>query len=157
MDVELPDGRVVQGVPDGMGQLQVADKLRRNGINVPDEWLKTGAPPKASLSAPNQFTEAGRSQADAEWTKQKEKDIGQMKEFGQHAASSAVDTAKGLLNIAVHPIETAKRVPELVSRGAEDVAHAVAHPMETVQKGADYLRNLTPGKVGDIAGGLAVG
>src|SRR3974390_384525 len=89
MDVELPDGRVVQGVPDGMGQLQVADKLRRNGINVPDEWLKTGAPPKASLSAPNQLPEAGRAQADTDFAAQKEKDLAQMKEFGTHAVKSA--------------------------------------------------------------------
>lgn len=43
MDVRLPDGTIIQGVPDGTTKAQLADKLKRNGYTVPDEWL--GAPP----------------------------------------------------------------------------------------------------------------
>lgn len=43
MDVRLPDGRTLRGVPDGTTKAQLAEKLRSNGIDIPDEWL--GAPP----------------------------------------------------------------------------------------------------------------
>ena len=42
MDVQLPDGTVVQGVPDGTTKMQLAQKLHDNGRAVPPEWL---APP----------------------------------------------------------------------------------------------------------------
>jgi hypothetical protein len=43
MDVRLPDGTVVQGVPDGTTKAQLAQKLKSNGREVPKEWLE---PPK---------------------------------------------------------------------------------------------------------------
>jgi hypothetical protein len=39
VDVRLPDGTIVQNVPDGTSRAQLAEKLRRNGYDVPDEWL----------------------------------------------------------------------------------------------------------------------
>lgn len=44
MDVKLPDGTIVRGVPDGMTKAQLAEKLKANGMNVPDEWLAPAAP-----------------------------------------------------------------------------------------------------------------
>ncbi len=46
MDVQLPDGTTVQGVPDGTTKAQLAQKLTANGRNVPDDWLtpSTAAP-----------------------------------------------------------------------------------------------------------------
>jgi len=40
MDVRLPDGTVVKGVPDGISKSDLATKLKSNGMNVPEEWLK---------------------------------------------------------------------------------------------------------------------
>ena len=39
MDVRLPDGTIIQNVPDGTTRAQIAEKLRANGIQIPDEWL----------------------------------------------------------------------------------------------------------------------
>jgi hypothetical protein len=39
MDVRLPDGTVIQNVPDGTTKAELAGKLKANGMSVPDEWL----------------------------------------------------------------------------------------------------------------------
>jgi hypothetical protein len=39
MDVRLPNGVIVRGVPDGMSRADLAEKLRSNGMDVPDDWL----------------------------------------------------------------------------------------------------------------------
>jgi hypothetical protein len=40
VNVELPDGTLVEDVPDGIGREALATKLRANGMTVPDEWMK---------------------------------------------------------------------------------------------------------------------
>ncbi len=44
MDVQLPDGRVLKGVPDGTTKAQLAAKLQSNGMDVPAEWMQSAAP-----------------------------------------------------------------------------------------------------------------
>lgn len=44
MDVQLPDGTVLQGIPDGTTKAQIATKLKAAGHAVPDEWLAPKAP-----------------------------------------------------------------------------------------------------------------
>lgn len=39
MNVQLPDGTVVEDIPDGISQRDLAVKLKANGMKVPDEWL----------------------------------------------------------------------------------------------------------------------
>lgn len=39
MDVRLPDGTVIQNVPDGTTKAQLVAKLKGNGMAVPAEWL----------------------------------------------------------------------------------------------------------------------
>lgn len=39
MDVTLPDGTVVKGVPEGTTKAQLAAKLKANGHDVPDAWM----------------------------------------------------------------------------------------------------------------------
>ncbi len=48
MDVTLPDGRVIRGVPDGTTKAQLAAKLKANGIAAPEEWNEQ---PKQDTSA----------------------------------------------------------------------------------------------------------
>lgn len=40
MDVRLPDGTVIKGVPDGTTRADLVAKLQRNGVAVPAEWLQ---------------------------------------------------------------------------------------------------------------------
>jgi hypothetical protein len=39
VNVELPDGTVVEGIPEGITKRELATKLKANGMTVPDEWL----------------------------------------------------------------------------------------------------------------------
>lgn len=46
MDVRLPDGTVIQGVPDGTTKADLAAKLKSNGMAVPAEWLAAAPAPQ---------------------------------------------------------------------------------------------------------------
>ncbi len=41
MNVRLPDGTIVQNVPDGTTKADLAAKLQNNGMAVPSEWLQS--------------------------------------------------------------------------------------------------------------------
>jgi hypothetical protein len=43
MNVRLPDGRIVENVPEGTTKSQIVEKLRSSGVNVPEEWVKEAA------------------------------------------------------------------------------------------------------------------
>lgn len=54
MDVRLPDGTVIQNVPEGTTKADLVAKLKNNGMAVPSEWLQ-------SAPAPQPVQEAGKS------------------------------------------------------------------------------------------------
>lgn len=39
MNVELPDGTIIEGVPEGTTKAQLVQKLTANGMSVPAEWM----------------------------------------------------------------------------------------------------------------------
>ncbi len=45
MDVRLPDGTLIQGVPDNMTRAELVTKLQGNGMAVPADWLQSAAAP----------------------------------------------------------------------------------------------------------------
>lgn len=49
MNVTLPDGTVVQGVPDNITKADLAAKLKANGMKVPDAWMGAPAPKGPTL------------------------------------------------------------------------------------------------------------
>ncbi len=51
MDVRLPDGTIIQGVPDGTTKADLVAKLKGNGMVVPSEWLEASAPEPTSVAA----------------------------------------------------------------------------------------------------------
>lgn len=51
MDVKLPDGTVVQGIPDGTTKQQLAERLQKNGMKVPQDWLAPTPKPTAGQRA----------------------------------------------------------------------------------------------------------
>lgn len=52
MDVQLPDGRVLQGVPEGTTKAQLAAKLQANGMAVPKAWMEPTAPARPMVQTP---------------------------------------------------------------------------------------------------------
>lgn len=53
MDVQLPDGSIIKGVPDGTTKADLAQKLQANGRKVPAEWLSPKDQPKALSWGPS--------------------------------------------------------------------------------------------------------
>jgi hypothetical protein len=56
MDVQLPDGTTVRGVPDGTSKADLFAKLKANGHPVDDSWLGTASPAKAPEQPPQSLT-----------------------------------------------------------------------------------------------------
>ena len=50
MDVKLPDGTIIQNVPDGTTKADLVAKLKSNGMAVPSEWLAPAPQQQASQS-----------------------------------------------------------------------------------------------------------
>lgn len=46
MDVRLPDGTIIQNVPDGTSKADLVTKLKANGMAVPAEWLGDAPKPE---------------------------------------------------------------------------------------------------------------
>ncbi len=44
MNITLPDGTVLQNVPDGTTRSQIATRLKASGRQIPDSWLQTAQP-----------------------------------------------------------------------------------------------------------------
>lgn len=57
MDVRLPDGTIIQNVPDGTTQADLVAKLQRNGMTVPADWLA----PAPDAPQPDPVQTAGAS------------------------------------------------------------------------------------------------
>lgn len=53
MDVRLPDGTIIQNVPDGTTRADLVTKLQRNGMAVPSEWLADSKPQPAPEVKPD--------------------------------------------------------------------------------------------------------
>ena len=49
MNVELPDGTVLQDIPEGTTRQQIAEKLKANGRDVPDDWMQESKPRRSPL------------------------------------------------------------------------------------------------------------
>ena len=60
MDVRLPDGTVLRGVPDGTTKAQIVAKLQANGKPIPAEWLADAPTPQASQQAGSALREIPR-------------------------------------------------------------------------------------------------
>lgn len=48
MDVALPDGTIIRGVPEGTSRKELAAKLKKSGYNIPPDW-ETPEEPKRSI------------------------------------------------------------------------------------------------------------
>lgn len=72
MDVELPDGTLLQDVPDGTTKAEIAAKLSASGRSVPKEWMQ----PKTGADAiPGQSKKAPASDHDAHSSEEYESPI----------------------------------------------------------------------------------
>src|SRR5574343_1248009 len=49
MDVRLPDGTVIQNIPDGTTKAELVGKLKANGYPVPSDWLPQEKPASGGI------------------------------------------------------------------------------------------------------------
>lgn len=99
MDVRLPDGTIIRNVPDGTTRAQLADKLRRNGYEVPDDWMQPSPQPQQqTLAEAAPDTAAPATAADR----------AQALTSGFH---------RGLANVAGLPVDTGANVLDLAKAG----------------------------------------
>lgn len=70
MDVRLPDGTIIQNVPDGTTKADLVSKLRGRGMAVPADWLGEATKPAATerekllASAPMRLAKGGKDPID---------------------------------------------------------------------------------------------
>lgn len=147
IDVTLPDGTVIKGVPDGTTKQELAEKLRSKGYNVPDTWLSI--PRKSPIDAKKDFEKRYQDQQD--------KMVSEMS-TGQRLAAAAgkavVDTGRGLGEIVglVSPQDVAKAREAdaaLLRTGAGKTGNVLGYVAEAVP-----LSRVMPGVGTGVASAL---
>lgn len=141
MDVQLPDGTVIEGVPDGMSKAELTAKLRKNGYDV--SQLETPKTPTLLSETKNLTNEVGRQ-------------AGLFARAGVKGALAlpgmVSDAATGLVNTGLDLFDSAT--------GAKDKGFR----FQTVSSAADNLmnaagvakpKNATERVVQDVTGALA--
>jgi hypothetical protein len=98
IDVTLPDGTVIKGVPDGTTKAQLAEKLRAKGYNVPDAWL-SGSRASPLASRPRPGTPEWKAQEEANYQKTQDEMVANMstgERLAVGAGKAIYDTGRGL-------------------------------------------------------------
>jgi hypothetical protein len=90
MDVQLPDGTTVRGVPDGTSKADLFAKLKANGHPVDDSWLGTSAPKTPEQSPQNMTAFVGGNLS---------KGLADVAGLPVDLAHSAIEGTKGLANL----------------------------------------------------------
>lgn len=105
MDVRLPDGTLIQGVPDTITRTELATKLKANGMAVPADWLSDApkAEPSISEKAGAALKDTGRQ-------------IGLTARYALEGAPGIVDTLATPLRMAGSAI-TGRPVPPVGGEG----------------------------------------
>lgn len=94
MDVRLPDGTVIQNVPDGTTKADLVAKLKGNGMAVPSEWLE--AKPTSSEAQPA-AVQAGQALGGIP------RQLGLTARYGVEGLASLADPLRMALNAAGVP------------------------------------------------------
>lgn len=165
MDVRLPDGTVIKGVPEGTTKAQLVEKLTRNGYSVPAEWMSEAKPrvdPTEGMSTAERFLAgAGKGMVDL------------ARGVGQRVGlvdQSAIDAAKeldaplmrtGAGKAGAVAGNVAVALPAALVPGANTVAGAamtggVMGALQPTATGESVAENTLTGAAGGV-GGLMLG
>lgn len=157
MNVELPDGTVVEDVPEGISRADLATKLKANGMAVPSEWLgkrKVGpvetalrTAGEAARTAVGMFdmaaaglasTFGGSEEADRVLAMREERQQGMRTAYAQKPDEEFSGAGQLLGGVASMPIEMV---------GGMGVQHGIERSAEVLDRG---------GSMGQAAGAGAV-
>ena len=112
MDVKLPDGTIIQNVPDGTTKADLVAKLKSNGMAVPSEWLAPAPQAQASQSVGTGIRDIPRQ-------------IGLTARYGIEGLGRMADVVtEPVRQFVVNPLARLVGVPEAASSG--DAASTLA-------------------------------
>jgi hypothetical protein len=158
MDIQLPTGEILTGVPDGTTKSQLVAKLYQKGISVPEEWLPEkqrgwsqfldshGFQKISPLYTP-EFAEKARVQIEKD-AKEYAPTGTNAQNFMAGAGKSVVDLGRGLKQIGAEAGNAAGIVPD------QTVAN-VQSDIDAAKLRDAALMETKAGLGGDIAGTLA--
>lgn len=148
MDVRLPDGTIIKNVPDGTTKADLVQKLQRNGMAVPAEWLQPAA--SAPSAQPPAVVQAGDS------LRQISRQVGLFVRHGVEGLGQLADVVTEPIRVGVvNPIARLVGAPQ----ATESTGQAVSRLADTV--GLPKPENATERVVGDasrmVAGSIGMG
>ena len=137
MDVTLPDGTVIKGVPDGTTRAQLADKLKASGMKVPDSWMA------ASRSSPLDL--AAKLKADATKANSPEERAKRYQQYQDQQVASMSTAQKIGAGAGKAVYDTGRGIGQLLGlESKQDVAQSRTQDEALMRTGA--------GKVGNVLG-----
>jgi hypothetical protein len=140
VDIQLPDGTMVQGVPDGTSKAELAQKLKANGRDVPADWLAPSPAAPAAKSGPPQFT--GKP---SDWLQAGQGVMRLMDEprkilasaLGGGAATGPISDVVGLADIPAHMAGLTQTTPEEMKQKVGQGISQAAAPMSSIGRAID--------------------
>lgn len=153
MNVTLPNGQVINGVPDGTTKAQLAEKLKANGMDVPPEWLAPAAPTQdeAAKAELSNIPSGMRAGMDAAAT------------VGSSLVSGPVSGLAGLVGAALpgpagQGAAWQQKTQDALTHqpstpGSAAIVNAVTYPFQKLAEAGDAVG----GKVADATGSPALG
>lgn len=128
MDVRLPDGTVLRGVPDGTTKADIVAKLQANGAAVPAEWLASAPQaPQASVQAGRGLMEIPRQVG--LFARHGIEGLAQMAEIGTEPIRYATDRLYGAVRgTNLSDLVSGKPQSKPLSRVASDMLDTIGLP-----------------------------
>src|SRR6267378_986954 len=127
MDVQLPDGTVIKGIPEGTTKAQLAEKLKANGRDVPKEWTSA---PKGNYE---QATD----------------EMSGLQKFGAGIGGAMVGAGLGIK-------QAAAGIGNKIGLVSDQAMQGVNNDVQNFQEAQQSLNKTGAGLAGNIAGGAAV-
>lgn len=113
MDVRMPDGTVIQNVPEGTTKAQLVSKLKSNGVAVPADWLAADEQKSTAKLAGGMLNDVPRQ-------------IGLTARYALEGAGQAVQPiTEPLRQLIVNPLARALGAPT-ATKTSGDIASGVA-------------------------------
>jgi len=147
MNVELPDGTIIEDIPEGTTRAQLAAKLKANGMHVPDEWMQGAQPESGGVGGDTGKLGLGEAALS----------------IGSGTLGSAVGGIAGLIGAALpgepgQGARVAQRVQQAMTyeprtESGRNVTQAVSYPFVKLGELADYAG----GKVSEGTGSPLLG
>jgi hypothetical protein len=141
MDVQLPDGTILRGIPDGTSKADILAKLQANGRDV--SWAKTEtetpAPAPATEAAAPMSTWERVKNAAAQSTRAMRQSAEGLGEAWKNAPGNALAIGGQLEHMILNPSQTINQMGDLAAGGVQAGAGAILP-----QGAMDYLNSSNP-------------